>query len=423
MEGKGFSIAEQARFSPILKQTARWGITPPYREPAISRLVIRSAEGLALYETSASRHLFQAFDEIPPSVVSALLFMENRELVSESSGASANPVLEWDRLAKAGLSYAGSKLGLPIRKEGGSTLATQLEKYRHSPGGRTASAVDKLRQITGASLKVYRSGTDTRTARREIILDYLNTVPLAAAPGYGEVNGLGQGLQAWFGLNLEEVRKALQAPTTTPAKVQAFKRVLTLLAAVRGPSYYLLKNRAALEARVLRYIQLMGTSGLIDSTFAADLEKTPATFLPESSVRSPIVFSAGQKTSNSIRTDLMELLEVPGLYDLDRLDLEVKSTIDGALQKEVAQLLQNLKSPEFLEAKGLRQERLLSQGDPNKVIYSLLLFESSPQGNLLRVRADSLEQPLDINEGIKLELGSTAKLRTLAHYLELVAVL
>ena len=65
----------------------------------------------------------------------------------------------------------------------------------------------------------------------------------------------------------------------------------------------------------------------------------------------------------------------------------------------------------------------MSQGDPNKVIYSLLLFESAPQGNLLRVHTDSLEQPLDVNEGMKLELGSTAKLRTLTHYLELVAEL
>jgi cell division protein FtsI/penicillin-binding protein 2 len=34
-----------------------------------------------------------------------------------------------------------------------------------------------------------------------------------------------------------------------------------------------------------------------------------------------------------------------------------------------------------------------------------------------------LDQPFDLNEGMKLELGSTAKLRTLAHYLELVAEL
>src|SRR5262249_52278941 len=35
-------------------------------------------------------------------------------------------------------------------------------------------------------------------------------------------------------------------------------------------------------------------------------------------------------------------------------------------------------------------------------------------------QADTLNQPFDLNEGMKLELGSTAKLRTLAHYLDLV---
>jgi membrane peptidoglycan carboxypeptidase len=166
----------------------------------------------------------------------------------------------------------------------------------------------------------------------------------------------------------------------------------------------------------------MAASNLIDATFAKELEKTPVTF-PASSYPSPAAFSAGQKTSNSIRTDVMELLGMPSLYDLDRLDLEVKTTIDGALQREITRLFENLKTPVFLEAKGLRRERLLSQGDPRNVIYSLLLYERGPQGNLLRVQTDSLEQPLDVNDGIKLELGSTAKLRTLAHYLEPVSEL
>ncbi|HEU0007815.1 MAG TPA: glycosyl transferase family 51, partial [Terriglobia bacterium] len=78
LESKGFRIAEQARFSPVLEQTARWGITPPYRESASAGLVVRSAEGMSLYETSTSANLFQTFDEIPRLVVTTLLFMENR---------------------------------------------------------------------------------------------------------------------------------------------------------------------------------------------------------------------------------------------------------------------------------------------------------------------------------------------------------
>ena len=42
---------------------------------------------------------------------------------------------------------------------------------------------------------------------------------------------------------------------------------------------------------------------------------------------------------------------------------------------------------------------------------------------MVRVQTDSTDQPFDINEGSKLELGSTAKLRVLATYLEIIAEL
>lgn len=53
--------------------------------------------------------------------------------------------------------------------------------------------------------------------------------------------------------------------------------------------------------------------------------------------------------------------------------------------------------------------------------YSFTLFERTPSGNRVRVQTDTFDQPLDINKGIKLDLGSTAKLRTLITYLEIVA--
>ena len=40
---------------------------------------------------------------------------------------------------------------------------------------------------------------------------------------------------------------------------------------------------------------------------------------------------------------------------------------------------------------------------------------------LLRVQADNLIQPLDINAGTKLDLGSSAKFRTLISYLSVIA--
>ena len=41
--------------------------------------------------------------------------------------------------------------------------------------------------------------------------------------------------------------------------------------------------------------------------------------------------------------------------------------------------------------------------------------------NLLRVQTDTIDQPFDMNRGLRIDLGSTAKLRTLVSYLEVVA--
>jgi membrane peptidoglycan carboxypeptidase len=103
--------------------------------------------------------------------------------------------------------------------------------------------------------------------------------------------------------------------------------------------------------------------------------------------------------------------------------MAVDSPIDLPLQNEVERLFHQMVDPRFVKANGLNQERLLHGANPSNVIYSLILFERTPQGNILRVQADNLDRPLDINDGVKLDLGSTAKLRTLAHYLEIVGLL
>ncbi len=191
----GYTVAEQARQSARTIRFVRWGVTPPYREPAVAGLVVRDFRGESLYDARPRDVLFRDFEDIPPLIVNTLLFLENRELTSPTDPGS-NPAIDWRRLGKAGGLYVVRGMGLPVRSEGGSTLAVQLEKYRHSESGRTASPLDKLRQLTAASLRAYRDGPDSTASRREIVLDYLNTMPLAAAPGYGEVHGLGNGLRA-----------------------------------------------------------------------------------------------------------------------------------------------------------------------------------------------------------------------------------
>src|SRR5690606_24203125 len=115
-------------------------------------------------------------------------------------------------------------------------------------------------------------------------------------------------------------------------------------------------------------------------------------------------------------------LGVP-FYDLDRLDLSARTTLDGELQQEVGDYLRRLADPAFAEQLGLFGERLLSPQTTAEVRYSFTLFENSAQGALVRVQTDNTGQPFDLNEDSKLELGSTAKLRVLTTYLEVIAEL
>lgn len=420
LESAGYHVTEQARQSAVTARSLRWGITPPYREPAVTGLMIHDARGLPLYDARSRRALFSTFDDIPPLIVGTLLFMENRDLV-RPDGPASNPAIDWRRLAKAGSLYVAREGGLPVRVEGGSTLAVQMEKYRHSEGGRTTSPFDKLRQVTAASLRAYRNGPDSTGARQEIVLDYLNTMPLAAAPGYGEVHGLGNGLHAWFDLELDAVREALAAPSASRAKAHAYKHVLALLYAVRAPTRYLVEDRLLLERRIAAYADRLAHAGVIDRGLHRALHGAPLRF--RARAERPQVPFVERRATTAIREDVRRLLGVPSVYELDRLHLEIESTLDGRLQRVATDLFRRLGDPDFVEAHGLRAERLLSSGDPRRVVYSLLLFERTPEGNLLRVHADNLDRPFDPNAGMKLDLGSTAKLRTLAHYLELVATL
>jgi membrane peptidoglycan carboxypeptidase len=68
-------------------------------------------------------------------------------------------------------------------------------------------------------------------------------------------------------------------------------------------------------------------------------------------------------------------------------------------------------------------EMLRPADDPSKIAWSFTLFERSNGENLVRVQTDSVNQPFDINSGARLNLGSTAKLRTLVTYLQIVSAL
>ncbi len=419
---RGFAVREQVRMSPEMRSLITLGVAPPYRELSAAGLVIRDTRGKALYDARRYDRVFHSYEEVPKLIADTLLFIENKELL-QTENPRRNPTLEWDRLTKASVLYVASKLGLPVPREGGSTLATQLEKFRHSPDGRTASAPDKVRQIASATLKAYREGTDTTQRRHDIIVEYLNSMPLAAAAGFGEVNGLGEGLAAWFGLELNDVAFTMQDPSA-PLDLRAnhYAHVLALLASLPAPSALLGPRRADLEARMFAFLSLLEKDGFVDPELADEVRVTPLHFLARAPAP-PVRDFIERKAENAVRADLMRMTGVNSHYALDQLDLEVDAAIDLDLQQSAIELFRNLADKDFVVRHGLHGRHLLGRSDPSKVLYGLLLYERTPAGNLLRAQVDNLDRPFDLNRGAKVELGSTAKLRTLAHYLEVIAML
>ena len=421
---RGYEIRAQARVSESFIEAVDRGLFPIYKEKTQAGLRILDHDRTPLWSAQYPQRVYRVFQDIPPVVVRTLLFIENRELLDDGS-PMRNPAVEWDRLAKAVLDMAGGILGSGGRTPGGSTIATQLEKYRHSPEGRTHNPMEKLRQMASASFRAYLDGEDTRQARRDLVVSYLNSIPLAAIPGYGEVNGLGDGLWAWCDAEFEETNELLRrvhsasgGPWSKDVAL-AFRRVLSLLLAHRRPSHYLTTDQAALHHLVERYIRILAGAGLIPHELSQlALQTRPS--LRQRAPSSEAISFLQRKAANSVRTVLLTDLGMHSLYDLDRLDLEVMSTFHRPLQDRVTQLLARLADPSEAQAAGLRGSRLLGKGDPSKVYYSLTLYERTPRANLLRVQTDNFDGPFNINEGVKLDLGSTAKLRTLVHYLEVV---
>src|SRR5262249_6691084 len=152
------------------------------------RILDRSSR--PLFDTAYPTRTYRKFEDIPPHVVNSLLYVENREILDRST-PYRNPAVEWDRLGKAVFDMGRKQLVSTGGTSGGSTLATQLEKIRHSPEGRTSSVRDKLKQMMSASLRAYQQGEETTVARKQITADYINSLPLSSFPGYGEVLGLG----------------------------------------------------------------------------------------------------------------------------------------------------------------------------------------------------------------------------------------
>ena len=422
LKTRDYVVAEQARMSPKMLELADMGLFATYHEKTRAGLDILDYSGEPLFSARFPERLYDRFDATPQLLVKSLLFIENRELL-DTTYPKRNPAVEWDRFSKAVFDKTVHSIGLGSggRVAGGSTLATQIEKYRHSPEGRTASLGDKLRQMASATLRSYLDGENTAKARRRIVLEYLNTVPLSAKLGYGEVNGIGDGMWVWYGRDFAEVNRILSGNSVTPEYALVYKEALSLMIAQRRPAYYLGAGEKDLEILTNSHLRVLAQAGVIspalrDAAIATVLH--PA--LGSGVAPPPANTFVTRKAANAVRNHLANLLGDSRLYNLDRLDLSVVTTLNSEAQKAVTATLRKLTDNEAAAEAGLTGKGMLGNGDPSKVVYSFTLMERGDKVNYLRVQTDNYDQPLDINEGAKLDLGSTAKLRTLTTYLDIV---
>jgi membrane peptidoglycan carboxypeptidase len=417
-----FAVERQAEWSDQLARFVDDGGYAIYGEKSRTGLALFDRDGNPLYRAIYPERTYADFGSIPPLVVDSLAFVEDHDLL-DLQNPRHNPAVEWSRFMLAAAGRVAGLLDRRFREGGASTLATQIEKFRHSPGGRTPQVGEKLRQMVTASARAYRDGRDTTAARRGIVTTYLNSEPFASRPGYGEIIGVPEGLWLWFGTDISEANRVLTTQAMTKAQIarkgEIYRQVLSLLLAGRRPAYYLIEHHAALAALTDNYLRLLAAAGIIDAGLrdaALHAELHFRTDIPPP----PAMSFVGNKATDRIRAKLVSLLHLPDLYALDRLDLTGYATVDTPAQKRVTEVLARLGDPAYVRSLGLVGHNLLGAENPARLTWSVVLYERGADRNYLRVHADSLNEPFDINSGAKLQLGSTAKLRTLVTYLDIV---
>jgi hypothetical protein len=132
LTGRHYTVERQARWSKGLDRFVDLGAFPIYAEKDRAGLRIFDRNSDEVYGTRFPQLAYRDFASIPPLVTNSLLFVEDRYLFDQRY-PEHNAAVEWNRFA---LAVFGRfvRVVVPGFNEGGaSTLATQIEKFRHSP--------------------------------------------------------------------------------------------------------------------------------------------------------------------------------------------------------------------------------------------------------------------------------------------------
>jgi membrane peptidoglycan carboxypeptidase len=404
IQTNNWNIVSQADWSPELFRLVNRGIFPPYETKQSYGLRIFDINNQNIYSSSWPRN---RIDVVPALVINVLTFIEDRDILNESG--RKNPVVNPLRLAKAASTYAMKKLKLSDDRFGASTLPTQLVKFRHSNNGITRTAKDKLLQMFSASLLAYKDSIDTTKFRQSIINQFINSVPLGSIPNYGEVFGMSEGLERWFGSNsANKILAVNECHKDFCTCGESLRQFISLIVAQRRPSYFM-KHHNELDILVEKHLSLLLKEQVVPTQTAECLFKRPV-YITKFSIQP----ESHKLVSDPVRFNLINKLDTKNVYNLDRYDLRVDSTINADLSVRLSNTLKDIRNSSSLNGK------YLLRGKNQKFVVSFLLFERNESGNVLRVQIDEFPTRFSLNDGMKMELGSTAKLRVLTSYLQLV---
>ena len=358
---------QQARWSPPLERFVVQGGFPIYGEKSRAGVKLFDRDQNPLYQASYPERVYKDFSSIPPLVVDSLLFIEDRDC-SICNTRSTTRRSNGTGSCSPSAGRIASVVDRRFREGGASTLATQIEKFRHSPGGRTPGIGEKFRQMVTASARAYRKAL-TPAARRDIVTTYLNSTPLRSRPGYGEVIGVAEALWVWYGTDFAEANRVLTAPADNQGSTGAQGRGLSASAqpAARQPPAGLLSDGdgAALAALTDGYLRLLAGAGIIDPALRDAALAAKLHFRAQLPPRPRCPSSGTRRPTPAGRAD--DLLHLPDLYALDRLDLTGYGTVDTAAQKRVTDVLERLGDPAYVKSLGLVGHNLLGGEKPGRL--------------------------------------------------------
>ncbi|HYN65035.1 MAG TPA: transglycosylase domain-containing protein [Candidatus Limnocylindrales bacterium] len=258
--------------------------------------VVMSADGVVLAEYKRINRQWVSLEEIAPSVVQALIAMEDRRFYDHHG-------IDFRRTAGALISTLAGNL------QGGSTITQQLARNLYPEEiGRAATITRKTKEAITA-LKI-----EALYSKREILETYLNTVPFLF-----NAFGIEMAARTYFDKSADQL-DVLEAAT--------------LIGMLKGTSAYnpVLQPERAVQRRNLVLAQMARHGSLKPDQLAA-LVKRPLRLNFERQVEPP---GPAPHIAQQLRKWLIDWADQRG-YDIHADGLVVRTTIDSRLQQAANQ--------------------------------------------------------------------------------------